>query len=138
MTAVLDRMLTRPTTHPADATVGDARAFFGDSHKHLMLLVSDGFLRGTLVRGDVPDEAADTGAALDLAVLRGRTVAPDADVDVVRETLVTHEMRRIAVVDEAGRLLGLLCLKKHRRGFCSDDDVAGREAEGYVAGSDEA
>jgi CBS domain-containing protein len=142
MTTVGDRMLTRPTTHPADATVGEARAFFGDSHKHLMLLVRDGLLCGTLVRSDIPDGVPDDRAALDVAVLAGRTVAADADVDAVRSTLVTHEMRRIAVVDDAGRLLGLLCLKKHQRGFCSDDDVDDRVAErgatGYVAGRDEA
>jgi CBS domain-containing protein len=140
MTAVIDRMLTRPTTHPADATLGDARAFFADDHKHLMLLVSGGRLRGTLVRSDLPTDAADDVPALSLSVLEGRTVAPDDDVDRVRADLVTHEMRRIAVVDRQGRLLGLLCLKKHLRGFCSDVDVEERVAErvGYVAGSDEA
>ena len=35
--------------------------------------------------------------------------------------------RRRAVVDDSGRLLGLLCLKQRLTGFCSDDDVAARE-----------
>jgi|SRR5690242_2471390 CBS domain-containing protein len=145
MTAVRDRMLTRCTTHPAGATIGDARDFFADDHKHLMLLVRDGRLCGTVLRSDLPPEGgpADDRPALDLAVLEGRTVAPDDDVDHVRATLLSHEMRRIAVVDDDGHLLGLLCLKKHLRGFCSDADVAGRAAErvggvAYFDGSDEA
>ena len=140
MTAVRDRMLTRCTTHPAGATIGDAREFFADDHKHLMLLVSDGRLLGTVLRSDLTTAGADERPALDVAVLHGRTVAPDDDVDRVRADLLTHEMRRIAVVDDGGRLLGLLCLKKHRRGFCSDEDVTARDEErvGYFAGSDEA
>jgi CBS domain-containing protein len=140
MTAVRDRMLTRCTTHPASATVGDAREFFADDHKHLMLLVSGGRLLGTVVRGDLATAGTDDRPALEVAVLRGRTVTPDDDVDRVRSDLLTKDMRRIAVVDEADRLLGLLCLKKHLRGFCSDDDVTARAEErvGYFAGSDEA
>jgi CBS-domain-containing membrane protein len=140
MTAVRDRMLTRCTTHPAGATIGDARDFFADDHKHLMLLVSDGRLLGTVVRSDLATAGADDRPALEVAVLRGRTVAPDDDVDRVRSALLTQDMRRIAVVGDGDRLLGLLCLKKHRRGFCSDDDVTARAEErvGYFAGSDEA
>jgi CBS-domain-containing membrane protein len=140
MTAVRDRMLTRCTTHPAGATIGDAREFFSDDHKHLMLLVADGRLLGTVVRSDLTGAGPDDRPALEVAVLRGRTVAPDDDVDRVRTDLLTQDMRRIAVVGEGDRLLGLLCLKKHRRGFCSDDDVAARAEErvGYFAGSDEA
>ena len=36
--------------------------------------------------------------------------------------------RRLAVVDEHGDLLGLLCLKQRRAGFCSDDDVRARRS----------
>jgi hypothetical protein len=34
--------------------------------------------------------------------------------------------RRLAVVDEDGTLLGLLCLKATGLGFCSDDAIAQR------------
>jgi len=36
--------------------------------------------------------------------------------------------RRLAVVDDGGVLVGLLCLKRTGRGFCSDLDVASRAA----------
>ena len=41
---------------------------------------------------------------------------------------------RLAVVDPHGVLLGLLCLKRSRRGFCSAEDVAARERERRLAG----
>ena len=44
-------MLRRPTVHPADTTVRAARAAFAASPKlHLLLLVRDGRLIGTLDR----------------------------------------------------------------------------------------
>ena len=126
MAVVHDRMLTRPTTHPADASLGDARAFFADPKKHLMLLVSDGVLLGTVARTDLRPDLADATPALSVALLEGRTVRADADVEAWHRSLVDRGMRRLAVVDDGGRLLGLLCLKRHQRGFCSDDDVARR------------
>src|SRR5690242_5581076 len=99
MRTVLDRMLRRVTTHPVDATIGDARVFFGDDHKHLMLLVEDGFLRGALLRSDLENALPDEGSALDVARLEGRTVAPGADAEEVRADLVDSGLRRVAVVD---------------------------------------
>ncbi len=40
--------------------------------------------------------------------------------------LLARGRRRLAVVDERGALLGLLCLKRRLTGFCSDADVAAR------------
>ena len=34
--------------------------------------------------------------------------------------------RRVAVINNDGRLLGLLCLKASQAGFCSDQDVRAR------------
>jgi hypothetical protein len=45
--------------------------------------------------------------------------------------------RRAAVTSADGRLLGLLCLKASRAGFCSDQDVRARalgEADPAVIG----
>jgi hypothetical protein len=42
---------------------------------------------------------------------------------------VEQGRRRLAVTDEAGRLLGLLCLKKDGTGYCSDDGIRERAAE---------
>jgi hypothetical protein len=37
-----------------------------------------------------------------------------------------HGRRRPAVVDDSGRLLGLLCLKKDGTDYCSDEGVRDR------------
>ncbi|CUR57753.1 hypothetical protein NOCA2440001 [metagenome] len=37
--------------------------------------------------------------------------------------------RRLAVVDGEGRLLGLLCLKQTRQGFCTETDVLARSGD---------
>ncbi len=42
--------------------------------------------------------------------------------------LIHRGLRRLAVVDDNGLLMGLLCLKRKLTGFCSDADVAARGA----------
>jgi hypothetical protein len=56
-------------------------------------------------------------------------IGPDDDREGVRQSMLRNRLRRIAVVDEHGALLGLLCLKRSGTGFCSDDDVAARAAD---------
>jgi CBS domain-containing protein len=119
-------MVSRPKVLPATASVGDARAVLADEHVHMVLLVEGSLLRGTVVAEDLPSAAAADGPALARSRLTGRTVPPSADAGRTREQLAEGGGRRLAVVDDEGRLLGLLCLKQRRTGFCSDADVAGR------------
>ena len=37
-----------------------------------------------------------------------------------------EERRRLAVLDDSGRLIGLLCLKGNGTGYCADDGRRGR------------
>ena len=56
----------------------------------------------------------------------------------VRRAMTSTGRRRAAVTSADGRLLGLLCLKASRAGFCSDQDVRARalgEADPAVVGS---
>ena len=127
-------MIRRPKILPASATVGEVRAQLRDDHVHMVLLVSASahdvtpdhghrHLAGTLVRGDVPKNLADDEPALLHAILADRTVHPDARVSEVRHRLARGGERRLAVVDDDGDLVGLLCLKRHGRGFCNDENV---------------
>lgn len=126
--SVGDVMIRHPKVLAPDATVREVRAVLRDDHVHMVLLVSDGLLHGTLVREDLM--AAPGGdRALELSRLVGRTVGPDAPAELVRQRLVGGGLRRLAVVDRQGRLLGLLCLKRRQTGFCGDADVAARAAE---------
>lgn len=118
-------MVTDPKTMASDTAVGDVRAVFQNDHVHLVLLTEAGVLLGTLVREDLRD-APDDAPALPLAVLSGRTIRPTASAEEAEQVLVATGARRLAVVDDEGGLLGLLCLKRRRTGFCSDLDVRAR------------
>ncbi|MET9328833.1 CBS domain-containing protein [Tsukamurella sp. NPDC003166] len=123
--SVADAMLRHPTIHPPDITVGDAVAAFESSPKiHLLLLVHAGRLVGTLTRADIAAADLHEGAApLARSSLRARTTSADGELEPLREAMVAAGTRRLAVVDDDLRLLGLLCLKASGTGFCTDDGV---------------
>ena len=122
---VADVVVRHPKTLHASSTVGAARAQLEDEHVHMVLLTRDDVLLGTLVRTDLA-RADDAAPALAHAVLAGRTIAATVRADQALRILVGRDERRRAVVDDDGRLLGLLCLKRRGHGFCSDSDVAAR------------
>jgi CBS domain-containing protein len=122
---VLDVALHRPKVCNADATVAEIRQFFLDNHVHIALLVEDGILVGTLERADLSDGLSGACRAISAAVLEGRTIAPDASITEARRRL-KQGRRRLAVVGQDSRLVGLLCVKSHGRGFCGDADVRER------------
>lgn len=124
-TLAIDVMVRHPKTLPASATVQEARDALADDHVHMVLLTDGGQLVGTVVRSDLPEEEV-RGPAMSWATLAGRTVVADEPSAAIHRMLRDRGLRRAAVVDAKGRLLGLMCLKRHQRGFCSDDDVASR------------
>jgi len=125
---VAEAMLARPKLATPATTVADLRVFFADDHVHCGLVVADGRLRAVVVRADLVG-APDDAAAVDFGSLEGRTVAASADAEEVRERMVAQGVRRLAVIEDDGRLLGLLSLKRTGRGFCSAADLAARVAE---------
>ncbi|UFN44655.1 CBS domain-containing protein [Nocardioides okcheonensis] len=125
-------VVASPQTWGAATTVTEARAAFLDDHVHMLLLTDGDVLVGTVVRDDLLGAPAGD-PALRHAVLTGRTVAPDAPAEGVRRAMLDRGERRLAVVDGAGRLVGLLCLKRHGGGFCRDEDVRARRRERHSA-----
>ena len=122
-----EAMLTAPTRHPPSATVREIRDFFRDDHVHAALIVSPaGYLEAVVERDDIADCQVPGAAAAPLGRLAGRTVAPGASLAEVRRAMTAAGRRRAAVTSADGRLLGLLCLKASRTGFCSDQDVRAR------------
>jgi CBS domain-containing protein len=122
-----EAMLTTPARHRRSATVGEIRDFFRDDHVHAALIVSPaGYLEAVVERNDIAGcQALDTAAA-PLGRLAGRTVPAGASLAEVRRAMTAAGRRRAAVTSADGRLLGLLCLKASRAGFCSDQDVRAR------------
>lgn len=128
METVAEAMLRQPTVHPADLTVGEARATFAAHPKtHLLLLVRDDVLVAAVTRDDL-DGAAEDVAAAQVGSLAGRTTGAEVPVEELRAAMAGSGLRRIAVVDNASHLLGLLCLKASLSGFCTDDGVRGMRA----------
>lgn len=111
----------------ASATLSQARAALADGHVHLLLLVDGERLVGTIDRDDLGGVLDDGDApATAYSTLEDRTTGPDADAEALRHRLRNARARRVAVVDDDGLLLGLLCLKRTGLGYCTDADVEAR------------
>ena len=122
-----EAMLTIPARHPLSVTVREIRDFFRDDHVHAALIVSPaGYLESVVERDDIAGCQAPDAAATPLGRLAGRTVPAGASLAEVRQAMTATGRRRAAVTSADGRLLGLLCLKASRAGFCSDQDVRAR------------
>ncbi len=123
---VADAMLTVPTTLGVEISLADARRALVDTHVHMLLLTRGGILHGTLVRDDLLPELDPRRPAVTLARLTGRTITPDRPLAEARRLLDRSMARRLAVTDDAGQLLGLLCLNRTRQRYCTDADVLAR------------
>jgi len=120
---VADAMVRRPKLLPATATGRDVRDLFGDDHVHAALVVDDSRLLTVIEPHEV--EASGDAPARTMGTLRGRTVAPDADLWETWVWMTGNRCRRLAVVED-GRGVGLLCLKRTSRGFCCDAGIRAR------------
>ena len=135
---VTELMLRSPIVLAASEPLHEVRRVFDSSHVHMVLLTASGRvgdrLLGTLVRADLPSAGAEPsdpdapGSALAHARLKGRTVRAAVAAEDARRAMQASGDRRLAVVEDDGRLLGLLCLKRSWDGFCTDAGVAERRA----------
>lgn len=120
-------MVTTVKRHGAGTTVRDVRALFTDPHVHAALIVEGDLLLAVVDRADVM-HAADGDPAARHGQLASRLVGPDVDLGTARHHMLASGRRRLAVVAADGALLGLLCLKRTRTGFCTDAGVRARLA----------
>lgn len=131
---VADAMVTRPKTHAPQSTLAEIRAFFDDDHVHMALIVApDGRLVTTIERADLSAVLSGTALAAAIGTLAGRTVRPHDSLAAAAAALLLGGRRRLAVVDEMGRLLGLLCAKRDGSGYCSDAGIRSRAAEQAIS-----
>lgn len=126
---VADAMVTVPKICEVQATVAAVRGLLRDNHVHVALIVDSGTLVAVIDRTDLrPDLDTDSSAA-QAGRLLGRVIAPDVPLQRAHRLMLDSGRRRLAVVDDDGALLGLLCLKHHGQGFCSDADVCARPTD---------
>lgn len=128
---VADAMLHEPKLHGRGTTVGQLRDYFDDDHVHAAVVVdADRRLLAVVERADLAAGLQTGDLATTAGQREGRTVAASADLVTVWEEMRRRGRRRLAVVDGAGMVLGLLALKRTGLGFCSDADVRSRRESG--------
>jgi CBS domain-containing protein len=126
---VSDAMVTIPKTRGPDVSLEEIRDLFDDDHVRMALIVdAAGRLLTTIERQDLiaAAELPSSTRIARLGTLVGRTVRPSTLLSAATATLLRERKRRLAVVDDRGRLLGLLCLKRDGTGFCSDEGIRRR------------
>ena len=127
--SVAQAVVAKPKVFGPGLSRSDLDRLFTDDHVHAALVINDdGRLITVIERADLEESLPDAHPC-SLGTLTGRVVAPDAPLAAVHARMRQEQRRRLAVIDESGRLLGLLCLKKSGTGFCSDADVRSREQE---------
>jgi CBS domain-containing protein len=120
---VADVMHRHLTTVPARTTVDELRAYFAASgSRRLALIVDDGRYVGSIEASALPEDA-DGAAPLTEHAVRHATIAPEARASEARERGVEEPSRRIPVVDDAGRLVGIVAVTRTLDGFCGASDA---------------
>ena len=115
---VADVTHSRITVFSGSATVGELREWFAVKESHrLALLADDGRYVGSLVADDIAADADPGRPARELARSRP-TVAPGDPARRGEKLALSTPARRVPVVDEAGRLVGIVAITPDLQGFC--------------------
>lgn len=109
------------TALPVTATVEDVRSWFAASASRRQAFVADGDrYAGSLTLDDLADEPDPARLAVEVAQ-DGPTVSPDAAATTGRDLALLTDSRRVPVVDEDGRLLGVVAVTGDLQSFCGTD-----------------
>jgi Mg/Co/Ni transporter MgtE len=102
---------------PASATVADVREWFAASASRRVAFLADGErYAGSLTPADL--EHADPGQPAAEVAAGAPTVAPAASATTGRDLALRTDSRRVPVVDEDGRLLGVVAVTSDLQSFC--------------------
>jgi CBS domain-containing protein len=130
---VRDIMTPDPAFCTPDTTAGEAAALMRDHDAGSIPVVENGQskkLVGTVtdrdlaVRGLADGKGPDT-LVRELMTPSPITCGPDDEVEIVREVMVSQQVRRVPVVDQDGRLVGIVAQADIARedGAASDREV---------------
>jgi CBS domain-containing protein len=113
-----DVMHSRISTLPASATVGDLRAYFAESGSRKLALLADGDrYAGAVSITDLTDDLDDAAPARDQAVTEP-TIGPGSPAEEARELALQSPALRLPVVNDAGKLVGIVAIDDLRTRFC--------------------
>jgi CBS domain-containing protein len=106
------------TVLPATTTVAEARDYFAaSSHRRLAVVADeDGVYVGSLTPAHLTsgDPARPAAEVADM----GPTVSPGEPAEVGRDLALGTDSRRIPVIDDDGRLVGILAVTSDLQCFC--------------------
>ena len=105
-------MIVDPVTLPPNATIGEAHAICASFHISGVPITEDGKLVGILTNRDMRFET-NPARPVSEVMTRERliTVPVGTTLEEAREILARHRIEKLPVVDERGRLKGLITVK---------------------------
>jgi CBS domain-containing protein len=126
---VREAMADKVEMVPADATVQEAAQAMAEFDAEALPVGADGVVQGMLTDRDILIRVVAEG--LDPKTTPARTVmstdlltcGPDDDVEEAANTMEGRRIRHLPVVDERGRLVGMVALARH-----APDGVVARES----------
>jgi CBS domain-containing protein len=107
-------MSSEPRTVGGDATVVDAARLMRDEDVGLVPIVDGEKLAGTITDRDIAIRVVAEGKdpqstkAMDVASRELVTIDPQQDLDEALRLMAQHQVRRLPVVEEDGKLVGIL------------------------------
>lgn len=115
---VADVMHADCAAFSATATVAEVRDWFAQSASRRLALVAGdaGYYMGSLTPADLDGAGDPDESAVDVASYEP-TVRPDETARAGREQVLQAQVRRVAVVDDEGRLVGVLAVTTDARAF---------------------
>jgi len=115
---VADVIHKRFSATPANATVGEVRTWFDESsHRRVAVLADeDGRYAGSVTADDL--DGVDAQRPVAEVARPDETVAPGAPAAEAFELAAAADALRVPVVDDDGRLLGVVGVTDDRAAFC--------------------
>jgi CBS domain-containing protein len=121
-----DELLVRDVVHAklsaleATATIADVRAYFEASgSRRQAFVVDEGRYVGSLTPAHVGDDSADPERlAVEVADRTGPTIGLDAPATTGRDLALQTDARRVPVLDEDGKLVGVIAVTGDLTSFC--------------------
>jgi CBS domain-containing protein len=142
VSVILDRKGADVVTIGRDTTVPDALKTLAE-HNIGALIVSDhtGEISGIISERDIVRRLAGLGSAtLDLTVAEVmtadvRTCTLDATADEVMQVMTTQRARHLPVLDDDGRLAGIVSIGDVVKSRIDDLETQARSMQDYITGS---
>ncbi len=111
---IKDAMTANPRTIEQDGTVVDAARIMRDEDTGIVPIVEGERLMGTITDRDITIRVVAEGKSpestkvVEIASREIVTIDPQQDVDEALRLMARHQVRRLPVVEEDGRLVGIV------------------------------